>query len=88
VPQLRLTPCVWVERIGMRHLVESAWATGLLVEALLDRGADGDEAAYRDYRDRYRDMARSLGFEGQPGPRRCHDGGCSFGGRDVSFHRY
>jgi hypothetical protein len=24
----------------------------------------GDEAAYRDYRDRYRDMARSLGFEG------------------------
>jgi len=26
--------------------------------------AKGDEAAYRDYRDRYRDMARSLGFEG------------------------
>ena len=24
----------------------------------------GDEAAYRDYRDRYRDMATSLGFEG------------------------
>jgi hypothetical protein len=79
-------------------------ATGVLVETLLDRGADGDvaeaEAAikrlaaapadvglvirdiwllllrallarargehtvYRDYRDRYRDMARSLGFEG------------------------
>jgi hypothetical protein len=79
-------------------------ATGVLVETLLDRGAEGDvteaEAAierlaaapaddglvvrdiwllrlhamlarargedtvYRDYRDRYRDMARSLGFEG------------------------
>ena len=26
--------------------------------------AHGDEAAYRDYRDRYRDMATSLGFEG------------------------
>ena len=79
-------------------------ATGVLVETLLDRGADGDVAeaqaaiirfadapaddglvireiwllrlrallarahgddtAYRDYRDRYRDMARTLGFEG------------------------
>jgi hypothetical protein len=79
-------------------------ATGVLVETLLDRGADGDlveaeaaierlaaapadeglvirdiwllrlrallarargdEAAYRDFRDRYRDMARTLGFEG------------------------
>jgi hypothetical protein len=79
-------------------------ATGVLVETLLDRGADGDVAeadaaierlaaaptedglvmreiwllrmrallarargedtVYRDYRDRYRDMARSLGFEG------------------------
>ena len=79
-------------------------ATGVLVETLLDRGADGDvaeaEAAierlaaaptddgvavrdilllrlrallarahgddtgYRDYRDRYRDMSTSLGFEG------------------------
>ena len=79
-------------------------ATGVLVETLLDRGADGDlveaeaaierlaaapadeglvireiwllrqqamlaqargdDTAYRDYRDRYRDMARSLGFEG------------------------
>ena len=79
-------------------------ATGVLVETLLDRGAEsdvveaeaaierlasapadeglvireiwllrmrallarahGDEAAYRDYRDRYRDMARTLGFEG------------------------
>jgi class 3 adenylate cyclase len=79
-------------------------ATGVLVETLLDRGAEGDVAeaeaaierlatataeedlvirdiwllrmrallaracgdmtAYRDYRDRYRDMAKSLGFEG------------------------
>ncbi|MDT5170664.1 MAG: hypothetical protein QOD02_3999, partial [Mycobacterium sp.] len=79
-------------------------ATGVLVETLLDRGADadvaeadaaierlaaapaddglairevtllrlrallararGDAAAYRDDRDRYRDMATSLGFEG------------------------
>jgi hypothetical protein len=79
-------------------------ATGVLVETLLERGADddvaeaeaaierlaaaqtdeglvireicllrvrgllarahGDETAYRDYRDRYRAMATSLGFEG------------------------
>jgi hypothetical protein len=26
--------------------------------------AHGDDTAYRDYRDRYRDMARTLGFEG------------------------
>jgi adenylate cyclase len=26
--------------------------------------ARGDELAYRDYRDRYREMANSLGFEG------------------------
>jgi len=79
-------------------------ATGVLVETLLDRGAEsdvveaeaaiersasaradeglvireiwllrlrallarahGNDTAYRDYRDRYRDMAKSLGFEG------------------------
>ena len=78
-------------------------ATGVLVETLLDRGAEsdvaeaeaaierlaaaptdglgvrdiwllrlrallaracGDETAYQDYRDRYRDMAKTLGFEG------------------------
>jgi hypothetical protein len=79
-------------------------ATGVLVETLLDRGADGDvaeaetaierlaaapadeglvvrdiwllrlrallarahgdDAAYADFRDRYRDMARTLGYEG------------------------
>jgi hypothetical protein len=35
----------------------------LRLQALLAR-AHGDDTAYRDYRDRYRDMARSLGFEG------------------------
>ena len=35
----------------------------LRLHALLAR-AHGDEATYRDYRDRYRDMARTLGFEG------------------------
>jgi hypothetical protein len=35
----------------------------LRMRALLAR-AQGDDAAYRDYRDRYRETARSLGFEG------------------------
>jgi class 3 adenylate cyclase len=35
----------------------------LRLRALLAR-VHGDEARYRDYRDRYRDMARTLGFEG------------------------
>jgi hypothetical protein len=35
----------------------------LRLRALLAR-AHGDDAAYRDYRDRYRDMAKTLGFEG------------------------
>ena len=35
----------------------------LRLRALLAR-AHGDDAAYRDYRDRYRAMATSLGFEG------------------------
>ena len=35
----------------------------LRMRALLAR-AHGDEAAYRDHRDRYRAMAKSLGFEG------------------------
>jgi hypothetical protein len=26
--------------------------------------AHGDEATYREYRDRYRDMAKTLGYEG------------------------
>ena len=98
-------------RFAVDHLFREgqlpAWgvlATGVLVETLLDRGADGDmaeaqaaierlavastddglatrdiwllrlrallarahgdAAAYTDFRDRYRDMARTLGFEG------------------------
>jgi hypothetical protein len=87
-----------------RLLLWGVAATGVLVETLLDRGADGDvaeaeaaierlaaapadeglvireiwllrlrallarargdDAAYTDLRDRYRDMAKSLGFEG------------------------
>jgi hypothetical protein len=35
----------------------------LWLRALLAR-AYGDEAGYRDFRDRYRDMAKTLGFEG------------------------
>ena len=82
----------------------ACWGTGVLVETLLERGAEGDlaeaqeaidwlanlpategwamrditllrlrallarahgdDTAYRDYRDRYRAMATSLGFEG------------------------
>jgi adenylate cyclase len=37
--------------------------TRLRLRALLVH-ADGDETTYRDYRDRYRAMATSLGFEG------------------------
>jgi hypothetical protein len=98
-------------RDAVDHLVRQGqlliWgvpATGVLVETLLDRRADGDvaeaeaaierlasapadeglvirdiwllrlrallarahrdDARYRDFRDRYRDMAKSLGFEG------------------------
>jgi hypothetical protein len=35
----------------------------LRLRALVAR-ARGDETAYRDFRDRYRDMAKALGFEG------------------------
>ncbi len=35
----------------------------LRMRALLAQ-AEGDEATYRDYRDRYRQMANDLGFEG------------------------
>jgi hypothetical protein len=35
----------------------------LRLRALLARAQD-NEARYREYRDRYRDMARTLGFEG------------------------
>ena len=42
-------------------VISEVWL--LRLRALLAR-AHGDEARYREYRDRYRDMARSLGFEG------------------------
>ena len=42
-------------------MIRDAWL--LRMRALLAR-AHGDETAYREFRDRYRDMARSLGFEG------------------------
>jgi adenylate cyclase len=86
------------------QVVQGIWATGVLVDALRKRGAEGDladaqgaidnlanlpddvsgvvrdiwlwrlralladargdETAYREFRDRYRAMADSLGFEG------------------------
>jgi hypothetical protein len=89
---------------GGQFLLWSVSSTGVLVETLLDRGADGDlteadaaierlavaraeegmairdiwllrlrallarahgdAAAYEDFRDRYRDMAKTLGFQG------------------------
>ena len=42
-------------------VIHEVWLHRL--RALLAR-ARGDEAVYRDYRDRYRAMATSLGFEG------------------------
>ena len=58
-----------IERLGVEPVDEGLvtreiWL--LRLRALMAR-ALGDETAYRDYRDRYRDMARTLGFEG---PRR------------------
>jgi hypothetical protein len=42
-------------------VIRDVWL--LRLRALLAR-AHGDEPGYRDYRDRYREMARTLGFEG------------------------
>jgi hypothetical protein len=42
-------------------VIREVWL--LRLHALLAR-AHGDEARYREYRNRYRDMATSLGFEG------------------------
>ena len=42
-------------------VVHEIWL--LRLRALLAQ-ADGDDAGYRDYRDRYRTMATDLGFEG------------------------
>ncbi len=44
-----------------RYVVNEIWL--LRMRALLAR-TQGEDAAYRDYRDRYRAMATSLGFEG------------------------
>ena len=47
----------------------------LRLRALLAQ-AHGDAMAYADFRDGYRDMARTLGYEGiSRGPRRCRDAG-------------
>ena len=122
-------------RAAVDHLVREGqllgWgipATGVLVETLLDRGADGDvaeaEAAIERLADAPADeglvirdiwllrlralLAKAHGDEAATatigtatarwrhslasrviwrGPRRCHDGGCAFGGGDVSVHR-
>ena len=42
-------------------MVREIWL--LRLQVLLAR-AHGDDARYREYRDRYRDMAKTLGFEG------------------------
>ena len=42
-------------------MIRDIWL--LRMRALLARAQD-DDAGYRDYRDRYRAMATSLGFEG------------------------
>jgi hypothetical protein len=48
--------------IAHQHVaVRDIWL--LRLRALLAR-AHGDDARYRDYRDRYRATARTLGFEG------------------------
>jgi hypothetical protein len=52
---------------GNRAVALAGWVACdvmlLRLRTLLAR-AHGDEATYRDYRDRYRDTARTLGFEG------------------------
>jgi adenylate cyclase len=50
---------------GLPDRISPVWRdiTGLRLRALLAR-ARGDEAGYRDFRDRYHAMAVSLGFEG------------------------
>ena len=57
---------VAIERLAST-LSGSAWVTRdiyvLRLRALMAR-ARGDEAAYRELRDRYREMANDLGFEG------------------------
>ena len=112
-----------------RLLMWGVPATGVLVETLLDRGAEADvaeaeaaierlasapaddELVVRDIWllrcERYwrgptvtKPPTATIAIATAPwrhrlasrdisrGPRRCHDGGCSFGGGDVSVHRY
>src|SRR5271163_2446722 len=61
-----------IERLAEARIERSAEADGgfavreiwlLRLRALLAR-AHGDAASYADFRDRYRDMAKTLGFEG------------------------
>ena len=47
--------------VNERLVIRDVWLLRMLT--LLAR-AKGDDTAYRDYRDRYRAMAASLGFEG------------------------
>ena len=59
--------------------VDFSWAVRdievLRLRALLSK-ARGDQAAYQELTQRYRDMATSLGFEGHIAwPRRCHESG-------------
>ena len=51
------------DRDHSRWRVGGTYRVGGRHRLILTR-AHGDEAAYRDYRDRYRAMATSLGFEG------------------------
>ena len=55
-----MVTCV-VVHISSQLLCSRPWL--LRLRALLAR-AHGDDTGYRDYRDRYRDMAKTLGFEG------------------------
>ena len=55
-----------VDRLSTHPMLDGwAWRDLILLrlQALLAR-TRGDEVAYRDFADRYRDMATSLGFEG------------------------
>ncbi len=64
----RLAAAPAEEGLAMRDI----WL--LRLRALLAR-AHGDAPAYAHFSDRYRDKARSLGFEDiSRGPKRCHDG--------------
>ncbi|HEY7054194.1 MAG TPA: adenylate/guanylate cyclase domain-containing protein [Mycobacterium sp.] len=53
----------WMANVAAEHDSAVLAITLLRLRALLSR-ARGDEMNYRDYRDRYRAMAKSLGFEG------------------------